>query len=157
MIMVVSTVVHFPSDAEQDMSDPNVEAARAMLRVRVASQGLRNVAREVGMSDNGLRQFLGGTRPVLPTRRKVLAWRRRYVEGDLRTDEEVLVDELLAARPAARRPALRRRLLALLADDDGPGDAPPGDADPRGCVVLQPVFHLDFRTCAHPAQARAGA
>jgi hypothetical protein len=131
------------------MSDPDLEAARALLRVRVASQGLRQVAREVGMSDNGLRQFLGGTRPILPTRRKVLAWRRR-------TQDEALVDELLAGRPASRRGELRRRLLALLADDDGPEDARRADADPRGCVILQPVVHLDFRACLRPAD-RAGS
>lgn len=130
------------------MSDPDLEAVRALLRERVGNQGLALVAGEVEMSASGLRQFLGGTRPVRATRRKVLAWRRRYVDGDPRTEDEVLVDELLAARPRALRPELRRRMLALLADANGLEDVPlPGAG--RGCVVLQPVFHLDLRTCPH--------
>lgn len=129
------------------MSDPDLEAVRAMLRERVGNQGLKLVAGEVEMSASGLRQFLGGTRPVRATRRKVLAWRRRYVDGDPRTEDEVLVDELLAARPKALRPELRRRMLALLADGNGLQDVALPDG--RGCVILQPVFHLDLRTCAH--------
>ena len=131
------------------MSDPDLEVVRAMLRERVGNQGLKLIAGQVEMSTSGLRQFLGGTRPIRATRRKVLAWRRRYVDGDLRTEDEVLVDELLAARPGALRPELRRRMLALLADGNGLKDVPPSGPDGRGCVILQPVFHLDLRTCAH--------
>jgi hypothetical protein len=125
------------------MSDPELEAIRAMLRECVASQGLGQVAGQVGMSSSGLRQFLGGTNAGLPTRRKVRAWCRRYVQGDPRTREEVLVDELLAEKPASRRAHLRRRLLQVLADDEAP------DAPARGAVPVQPIVYLDFRTCPH--------
>ena len=130
------------------MSDPDLEAIRAMLRECVGSQGLRRVAGQVGMSPSGLRQFMGGTNAALPTRDKVRAWCRRQVQGDRRTRREVLVDELLADSPAPLRAALRRTILALLADGEAGASRPAGlsgDAAP-----LQPIVYLDFRTCPLP-------
>jgi hypothetical protein len=128
------------------MTDPELEAIRAMLRACVESQGLKEVAGQVGMSPSGLRQFLGGTNAAPHTRLKVRAWYRRYVLGDRRPRREVLVEELLADQPSNLRAGLRRGILALLSDDGG---AARGAAFP-GAVPAQPIVYLDFRTCAQP-------
>lgn len=103
------------------MSDPELEANRAMVRAGVASLGLGRVAEQVGMSPSGLRQYMGGTNPLLATREKVRAWCRRHVQGDRRTRREVLVDELVADQPPSQRAALRRTILSLLVDDEAAG------------------------------------
>ncbi|HYH80564.1 MAG TPA: hypothetical protein VEX86_12230 [Longimicrobium sp.] len=51
-----------------------IEELRSAVRGRVEDAGLRQAAREVGMSATGLSNFVNGTEPYMRTIRKLRTW-----------------------------------------------------------------------------------
>jgi hypothetical protein len=127
------------------MSEPDVEGIREMMRECLAHERLGRLADQVGMSSSGLRQFLGGSNAGLDTLRKVQAWSRRRAQGDGRSHQEVLLDQLMETVPAAVRPTLRRefatRLSAAGADSAAAPSIKAQDAAPR-----PPIVYIDLRS-----------
>lgn len=54
-----------------------ITTIRDLVRRRVEETGLRNVARQIGMSPSGLSKFLEGTAPYQKSIRRLHAWHRR--------------------------------------------------------------------------------
>lgn len=98
---------------------------------RVENTSLRSVAREVGMSPTGLKKFLLGTAPYLPTVRRLRNWYVRYaaVQGsDVETEDAsaalaVLMHDLGSG---ARRDAAVFMLDALGSGYEQSGKSKPG-------------------------------
>ncbi|HEX5726795.1 MAG TPA: hypothetical protein VFX98_15070 [Longimicrobiaceae bacterium] len=96
-----------------------VAAIRSAVDEAVRARSLRSVARQVGLSPTGLRNFLNGRAPYSNTLRKLNAW---YLEHEL--DRRVFSDPvaraalavLLEAIPQARQPRAAARLLDSLAE-----------------------------------------
>ena len=66
---------------DQTPDDPrsaSIRHVREVAAARVENTSLRRVAREIGMSPMGLRNFLRGTRPYSPTLRRLRNWYVRY-------------------------------------------------------------------------------
>lgn len=59
-------------------SRASVDAIRHAAALAVEERSLRSVAREVGMSPTGLRQFLNGRSPYTATLRRLNAWYARH-------------------------------------------------------------------------------
>ncbi len=128
------------------MREPDLEGIRAMLRECVANQGLGRIAEQVGMSSSGLRQFLGGSNSGLHTQRKVQAWSQRHAQGDARTRQEVLLDQLMETVPAAVRPGLRREFASRLSAAAGAGSAASPHAEVPDAPARPPIVYIDLRT-----------
>ena len=87
-----------------------VRHLREAARASVENTSLRGVAREIGMSPMGLRNFLHGTEPYAPTLRRLRNWYVRYAalrSGAVHTEDAtaalaVLVHDLA---PAPRQEA----------------------------------------------------
>ncbi|HEU0053373.1 MAG TPA: hypothetical protein VFQ39_09360 [Longimicrobium sp.] len=97
-----------------------VESIREALRLEVEATSLRAVAREVGMSPMGLRNFIGGssTTSYSATVRKLSAWyvrhhasRHAFHPDAARAALSMLLEKI----PEAHRDAVGDRLLAALA------------------------------------------
>jgi hypothetical protein len=66
---------------DQIAGDPRSASIRHVREVaasRVENTSLRGVAREIGMSPMGLRNFIHGTEPYSPTLRRLRNWYVRY-------------------------------------------------------------------------------
>jgi hypothetical protein len=103
-------------------SSPRVPigAIRDAAALAVERESLRKVARQVGLSPNGLKQFLSGRRPYTSTEQKLNAWYaahgRDHGGGGSRLDSaRAAVAILLEDFPAQRRAAMEARIYDLLA------------------------------------------
>ena len=79
---------------DQTLVDPRSSATVRHLReaavARVENSSLRGVAREIGMSPMGLRNFLHGTEPYAPTLRRLRNWYVKYAavrSGNVHTED----------------------------------------------------------------------
>ena len=102
-------------------SSPRVPigAIRDAAALAVERESLRKVARQVGLSPNGLKQFLAGRRPYTSTEQKLNAWYAAHGRdhgGASRLDSaRSAVAILLADFPAKRRALMAERIYDLLA------------------------------------------
>jgi hypothetical protein len=95
-----------------------VRHLRDAARARVENSSLRGVAREIGMSPMGLRNFLHGTEPYAPTLRRLRNWYVRHAalrSGAVHTEDAtaalaVLVHDLA---PVPRQEAAATVLEAV--------------------------------------------
>jgi hypothetical protein len=62
----------------EDPRSASIRHVREVAAARVANTSLRGVAREIGMSPMGLRNFIHGTAPYSPTLRRLRNWYVRY-------------------------------------------------------------------------------
>lgn len=127
------------------MKDQNPEEGRSAtvrhLReaavARVENSSLRGVAREIGMSPMGLRNFMHGTEPYAPTLRRLRNWYVKYAAlrtGNVHTEDAtaalaVLVHDL-AADP-------RRETAVTVLDAVGAGYEKSGVARPAWVAELR--------------------
>lgn len=65
-------------DQAEDPRRATLRHMREVAAARVADTSLRGVAREIGMSPMGLRNFIHGTDPYSPTLRRLRNWYVRY-------------------------------------------------------------------------------
>jgi hypothetical protein len=65
-------------DKPEDPRWASLRHVREVAAARVANTSLRGVAREIGMSPMGLRNFIHGTDPYSPTLRRLRNWYVRY-------------------------------------------------------------------------------
>lgn len=94
-----------------------LEAIRVAADEAVRADSLRSVARAVGMSPTGLRNFLDGRSPYSATLRKLTAWYVRYELSREVFSAEVAqagVSVLLEAIPEAQLAPATERLLDFL-------------------------------------------
>jgi hypothetical protein len=62
----------------EDLRSRTIRHMREVAAARVENTSLRGVAREIGMSPMGLRNFIRGTDPYSPTLRRLRNWYVRY-------------------------------------------------------------------------------
>ncbi|HEU4882428.1 MAG TPA: hypothetical protein VFT45_09295 [Longimicrobium sp.] len=62
----------------EDPRSASIRRVREVAAARVENTSLRGVAREIGMSPMGLRNFIHGTAPYSPTLRRLRNWYVRY-------------------------------------------------------------------------------
>lgn len=62
----------------EDPRSTSIRRVREVAAARVENTSLRGVAREIGMSPMGLRNFIHGTAPYSPTLRRLRNWYVRY-------------------------------------------------------------------------------
>lgn len=95
----------------------SVEQLRAFAAARVEADGLRSVARAVGVEPNGLKYFLGGGAPRSTTRRKFEDWYLRttaaMADGPQGPTEATALSVLVREVPAARRQEAFRRAVVF--------------------------------------------
>lgn len=95
----------------------SADALRAFAATRVASDGLGQVARAIGVPKSGLKYFLEGATPRRPTLRKFQDWYLRVtLEGIPSSEasaEAAALAFLLRDLPEPLRPEAYRRALAL--------------------------------------------
>jgi hypothetical protein len=96
------------------MNDVDLSAIRNAIVQRVQKNGLRRIARQVGMSPSGLSKFLHGAAPYEKTRLKMAAWSARLQAGDERSAEDVLIDSLVSTLPKAGQEETREALIRVL-------------------------------------------
>lgn len=110
---------------------------REVAAARVENNSLRSVAREIGLSPMGLRNFLNGTEPYSPTLRRLRTWYVRIAalqSGNVRTEDAtaalaVLVQDL-AATP-------RRKAAVTVLDAVGRGYEESGIVKPHWVAELR--------------------
>lgn len=93
-----------------------VEAIREAARMAVSQSSLRAVARAVGLSPMGLRNFLDGTQPYRATLRKLTIWYVRHgAQGGAGTDViRSAMSLMLEGLPEDSRGAAEQALLAVV-------------------------------------------
>jgi transcriptional regulator with XRE-family HTH domain len=93
---------HLVDESAADPRSATIRHLRETVSARVENTSLRSVAREIGMSPSGLKQFLQGTAPYAPTLRRLRNWYVHYaamqtgalVEQDASAALSVLVHDL---------------------------------------------------------------
>ena len=95
---------------------PGTSVLRAFAADKIAAEGLRATAREIGVRPYGLQYFVDGGKPRIPTLRKLESWYLRVVDvaGDAPADEtaSICFDVLLRDLPARHQAeALQRALV----------------------------------------------
>jgi hypothetical protein len=121
----------------EELRHATVRHLREAAVARVENSSLRGVAREIGMSPMGLRNFLHGTEPYAPTLRRLRNWYVKYAalrSGSVHTEDAtaalaVLVHDL-AAVP-------RREAAATVLDAVGQGYEKSGVAKPAWVSELR--------------------
>lgn len=100
---------------ESEHTGDTVSRVREAVERAVATDGLRPVAREVGMSPSGLQKFLGGGRPYATTWRKLRDWHEKVDPSPpAPAAADMMLGPLLGDFPPSRRDTLRRELVQLL-------------------------------------------
>jgi hypothetical protein len=126
---------------DQIPADPrsaSIRHVREAAAARVENTSLRNVAREIGMSPMGLRNFLHGTEPYAPTLRRLRNWYVRYAatrSGNVQLEDATAALSLLVHDLA---PAPRREAAATVLDAVGRGYEQSG--------VTKPAWVAELRT-----------
>ena len=128
---------------DQNPVDPRYATVRHLREAavaRVENSSLRGVAREIGMSPMGLRNFLHGTEPYAPTLRRLRNWYVKYAAlrtGNVHTEDAtaalaVLVHDL-AADP-------RRETAVTVLDAVGRGYEKSGVVTPAWVTQLRTQY-----------------
>lgn len=126
---------------DQIPDDPrtaSIRHVREAAAARVENTSLRNVAREVGMSPMGLRNFLHGTEPYSPTLRRLRNWYVRYAAvqtGNVHVEDATAA---LAVLVHDLSPVPRREAAVTVLDAVGRGYEQSG--------VVKPAWVEELRT-----------
>lgn len=94
-----------------------VYTLRAAITREVSRSSLRRVAQDVGLSPNGLKNFLSGASPRLATRARLERWlaqRPRREAGPRLTSLVRLLGDVTADLPPAERTELGRQVATFL-------------------------------------------
>jgi len=131
---------------DQTPVDPRSSATVRHLReaavARVENSSLRGVAREIGMSPMGLRNFLHGTEPYAPTLRRLRNWYVKYAalrSGNVHTEDATAALAVLVHDLA---PAPRRQAAATVLDAVGRGYEQSGVAMPEWVAELRTRYEV---------------
>jgi hypothetical protein len=114
-----------------------VRHLRDAARARVENSSLRGVAREIGMSPMGLRNFLHGTEPYAPTLRRLRNWYVRH--GALRSGAVHTEDATAALAVLVHdlAPAPRQEAAFTVLDAVGRGYEQSGVVKPAWVAALR--------------------
>lgn len=121
--------------------DPRVTSIRHIREVaaaRVENTSLRGVAREIGLSPMGLKNFLNGTEPYSPTLRRLRSWyvRTAGVQAGKVDAEDATAALAVLVHDLAATP--RRQVAVTVLDAVGEGYEQSG--------VVKPDWVADLRT-----------
>lgn len=111
---------------------------REVAAARVENSSLRGVAREIGLSPMGLRNFLNGTQPYSPTLRRLRSWYVKYAAvqtGNVGREDATAALSVLVHDLA---PAPRRKVAVTVLDAVGEGYEQSG--------VVRPEWVAELRT-----------
>lgn len=121
-----------------DPRSSTIRHLREVAAARVENGSLRGVAREIGMSPMGLKNFLNGTEPYAPTLRRLRNWYVKYAAvpaGNVRVeDATAALSVLVSDLPAAPR----RRVAVTVLDAVG--------KEYDQCGVVKPGWVSELRT-----------
>lgn len=109
------------------MEEPDLELVRQAVIAAVEVRSLRSVARSIGMSPGGVTYFVEGAKPYMRTRRKLCSWYRRTGQCDLRSTQEMLIEQLVAHVPAGKRDEARHKIWVVVdaaSIPNSPGESP---------------------------------
>ncbi|HEX2206640.1 MAG TPA: hypothetical protein VHG93_03105 [Longimicrobium sp.] len=120
-----------------DSRGATIRHIREVAAARVRNTSLRGVAREIGLSPMGLKNFINGTEPYSPTLRRLRSWYVRYAavqSGHVRAEDAtaalaVLVHDL-AATP-------RQKVAVTVLDAVGQGYEESGITRPGWVAELR--------------------
>lgn len=122
----------------EDQRGASIRHIREVAAARVENTSLRGVAREIGLSPMGLKNFLNGTEPYSPTLRRLRSWYVRTaavqtgkVDAEDATAALAVLVHDLAATP-------RRQVAVTVLDAVGEGYEQSG--------VVKPDWVADLRT-----------
>lgn len=121
-----------------DPRNATIRHLREAAVARVENTSLRSVAREIGMSPMGLRNFLHGTEPYAPTLRRLRNWYVKYAAlrtGSVHTEDATAALAVLVHDLA---PDPRREAAATVLEAVGRGYEKSG--------VTQPAWVTELRT-----------
>jgi hypothetical protein len=113
-----------------DSRTATIRHVREVAAARVENTSLRGVAREIGMSPMGLRNFLHGTEPYSPTLRRLRSWYVRYAAVQSGTVGMEDATAALAVLVHDLTPAPRRQAAITVLDAVGRGYEQIGVAKP---------------------------
>ena len=121
-----------------DPRSATIRHLREAAAARVENISLRGVAREIGMSPMGLRNFLHGTEPYAPTLRRLRNWYVRHAalrSGNVHTEDATAALAVLVHDLA---PDPRRDAAVTVLDAVGRGYEQSG--------VVKPAWVAELRT-----------
>ncbi len=114
-----------PHSAAETMEEPDLELVRNAVCAAIEARSLRSVARSIGMSPGGVTYFTEGAKPYLRTRRNLCLWYLRTGQSELRSTQEMLIDQLVASVPEFARDEARHKIRAIV--DAGVTPNPPAE------------------------------
>jgi hypothetical protein len=117
-------------------NEGRIERLRRDVRARVEGMTLRHVARQVGMTPEGLRRFLLGRDPQTATSRKVERYVARQTPPMGGATAFIVLRALVQDLPPARQPAA----VAALARSVEGAVARAGCEPPRWLAEIQPLL-----------------
>ncbi|HEX6369164.1 MAG TPA: hypothetical protein VF006_09540 [Longimicrobium sp.] len=120
-----------------DPRTASIRHVREVAAARVANTSLRGVAREIGMSPMGLRNFIRGTDPYSPTLRRLRNWYVRHAAaraGNVETEDAVAALSVLVHDLDS---APRRRAAMTVLDAVALGYEQSGVAKPAWVAELR--------------------
>ena len=121
----------------EDLRGATVRHIREVAAARVENTSLRGVAREIGMSPMGLRNFIRGTDPYSPTLRRLRNWYVRYAAARAGTVHMEDATAALSVLVHDLDTAPRQRAALTVLDAVGLGYEQSGVAKPEWVAELR--------------------